>query len=305
MEEQIPVMSTLLALSALSTVLLSLCLAHTWKYWRQVKWYIILLTVGLLLNVGFTQGFTLSVFVSQRFPGSTATCRLMVLMFSLGPSLCGMAVAALALHVLLTCITGCQGDRLRHALVMGLFVLLSLPVPFSKLAFSEARTFNTGTSYETNVCMTHTGSQEEQLQLHIGDSVATVFFPLFVTLLCCVAAAILLAASSRHGNVKGDADKSDLILAALLGTSLMVFYVPYHIASLVAHADSMLHAGSALAMYEVMMKLDYLLDCFPIGAALITIVFAYTHACRNRREFLVASGGDQSSASGERQKLVN
>ena len=100
----------------------------------QVKWYLILLAVGNWVEVLFRFGLQLGWHVTETWRGSEASCKLLLALDLLGPSLTGMALAALSLHVLLTAITGCQGERLRHALVIGLFVLLSLPLPLSRVS---------------------------------------------------------------------------------------------------------------------------------------------------------------------------
>lgn len=105
-----------------------------WPVELQVKWYMLLLAVANWLDVLFRFAMDVGLQMTKTWEGSEASCKFLVFLRTMGPSLAAMAVAALALHVLLTAITGCQGDRLRHVLVMGLFVLLSLPLPLSQVS---------------------------------------------------------------------------------------------------------------------------------------------------------------------------
>ncbi|KAK7503672.1 hypothetical protein BaRGS_00005211 [Batillaria attramentaria] len=121
-------------LGAVCNLLLILVdLVLRWKQWRQVKWYVVLLTVGNMLEVAFNRAFVLGWNNRETWTSTRNACRFLVFVSTLGPVLANMALAALALHVLLTSITGNQGNRRRHALVLGLFVLLSLPQPLSEV----------------------------------------------------------------------------------------------------------------------------------------------------------------------------
>ncbi|KAL8560936.1 hypothetical protein ACOMHN_019920 [Nucella lapillus] len=300
-DKRVSVMSVILAVCALANILLVICLAHTWKYWRQVKWYIILMVFGNFLQVGFTNGTLLAGEVTRSLGGgSTAACRFLVFMSHLGPSLTAMTLAALTLHVLLTCLTGCQGNRMRHGLVMGLFVLLALPMPLVKLSLTEATVYHLEEGRgEASVCHIKVTRQVDHLHLEIGYSVATLFFPLLLLLAGCLASVVLLSKSGR-ASTKGDEDKTDVILSALLGAALFVLWTPYYVSFLVLFTQSLSHSPTIL---KIVVALQYLMNCFPFVSAVITIVFAYMHAFRNRGEFFVPLK-ESTSASGERQKLV-
>jgi hypothetical protein len=56
-----------------------------------------------------------------------------MMMAMLATTLPVMAVAALSLHVLLTAITGNQGNATRHAIIILVFVVLSLPLAFAQV----------------------------------------------------------------------------------------------------------------------------------------------------------------------------
>lgn len=302
-ESRVTAMSVILAVCALANILLVICLGHTWKYWRQVKWYIILLTLGNFIYVGFTQGTALTMAVSHSMgDGSTAACRFFTFMALLGQSLSAMALAAMAVHVLITCLTGCEGNRLRHALVLGLFVLLALPMPLVKMTMMEQYVYEYK-GRQVSVCHFKLGGRDDHLHLEIGDGVATFFFPLLIILCCSIISAVLLGRSGR-GSTKGDEDKSDLILSGILGVALLVFWTPYTITYPVMLSNPQsFSASDALANLRIVTGLRYLMDCFPSISALITIVFAYLHAFRNRGEFFVPLR-ESTTASGERQKLV-
>nr|KAG5711529.1 hypothetical protein BaRGS_025956 [Batillaria attramentaria] len=190
-ETSVAIASVEVGLGAVCNLLLIFALAHTWKHWRQVKWYVILLTVGNVLEVGFTVGLYLGWLETETWSSSRHACKFLVFMSTLGPNLANMALAALALHVLLTSITGNQGNRLRHALVLGLFVLLSLPLPLTQIPMYDVQSFHTSGGY-TSVCGNFLLTTDEQrLYYHIGFNVSIVFFPLFVFLVAFVATLIL------------------------------------------------------------------------------------------------------------------
>lgn len=93
-----------------------------------------MVSVANWMEVLFTFSVNLRWTVTGTWEGSDASCKILTFLSALGPNMAAMALGALAVHVLLTTITGCQGNRLRHALVIGLFVLLSLPLPVSKVS---------------------------------------------------------------------------------------------------------------------------------------------------------------------------
>lgn len=94
-----------------------------------------LLVIGNMLETFFTIGVFLGRLLTDGvFQGSEVACKVLMFLYSLGPNVANMAVAALALHVLLTSLSRNQGNRLRHGLVLSLFVLLSFLVPSSKVS---------------------------------------------------------------------------------------------------------------------------------------------------------------------------
>ena len=101
-----------------------------------MKWYMVLLAVANWLDVVFRFGVDLGWRLTEMWEGTEGSCKFLMFLRAMGSSLAAMSLAALSLHVLLTAITGCQGDRLRHMLVIGLFVLLSLPLPLSMVSHS-------------------------------------------------------------------------------------------------------------------------------------------------------------------------
>ena len=98
-----------------------------------MKWYVLLMAVGNWVEVLFMWPVRLGVQLTSTWVGGDLSCKPLSLTAVLGPNVASMAVAALSVHVLLTAITGCHGNRLRHGLVIGLFLLLSLPFPVSKV----------------------------------------------------------------------------------------------------------------------------------------------------------------------------
>ena len=98
-----------------------------------MKWYVLVLTMGNCVEVLFTLTTQLGVTLTTTWVGGDASCKSLMMLTVLGPSVANMALAALAVHVLLTAMTGCHGNRLRHVLVLGLFLLLSLPYPVSRV----------------------------------------------------------------------------------------------------------------------------------------------------------------------------
>ena len=91
------------------------------------------MAVGNWVEVLFMWPVRLGVQLTSTWVGGDLSCKPLSLTAVLGPNVASMAVAALSVHVLLTAITGCHGNRLRHGLVIGLFLLLSLPVSYTHL----------------------------------------------------------------------------------------------------------------------------------------------------------------------------
>ncbi|XP_070207493.1 C-C chemokine receptor type 6-like [Littorina saxatilis] len=292
-------LTVMLVLGALSNMILALCLAHTWKYWRQVKWYIIMVSVANWMEVLFTFSVNLRWTVTGTWEGSDASCKILTFLSALGPNMAAMALGALAVHVLLTTITGCQGNRLRHALVIGLFVLLSLPLPVSKLFVNKLLEFESHFYSEAHrQCVEELGSPYERLYYYIGASIAFVYFPVFVFLYSVVAAVILIVVKGR-GSTKGDENSSDVVIAGLLGVVVMVCSVPYVTLSLIKAVFN-----HSVTSWEVIAGLMYLDHCRNFMTATVTVIFAYVYAFRNRGEGYATPGGHKNYG-GERQKLVN
>lgn len=99
-----------------------------------MKYYVIVLAVGNALEVTFSYGIELTRAQDSTWTTDTHACRFFMFTYFLGPSLANMALEALAIHVLLVGITGNQGENKRHVTVIGLFVLLSLILPLTRVS---------------------------------------------------------------------------------------------------------------------------------------------------------------------------
>lgn len=285
-----------IGLGAAANVILAFALAHTWRYWRQVKLYVVLLGVANVLEVAFTLGVHLGWMKDDNWITTDSTCKFLIFMSTVGPSLASMTLAALAVHVLLTSLTGNQGNRLRHALVMALFVVLSLPLPFVLISMYEIQEFEFEDDVKHFCGNTKLRSQEERLYHTIAYSIALLFFPIFVLISVSIAT---LALNLTRGTDKTDASYSDLILTAILGFISLVCCLPsvsieFYLFETYSFTESLMEA-----VYGLM----YLRFARPAISAVACVVFGYVYAFRNREQSYSPVGGSQSS--GERQKLVN
>lgn len=289
----------LVALGSVTNILLLCALAHTWKHWRQVRWYVVLLTGANIVEVAFTVGLHLGWLETETWSGTREACKFLVFMSTLGPCLANMALAGMGVHVLLTSITGNQGSRLRHALVIGLFVLLSLPMPIAQIALYDVETYDVGAGEPVSVCGNFMmASATQRLYYEIGFRVAVTFFPLTIVIVTC---AVTLALNRKRAGGKTDVSTSDLVLAALLGLIVAVCCVPADWYFLYLSFTPVFHAS----VYVIARDLTFLFFARPILSAAICVVFGYVHAFWNRGEGYAPVGGVENSEQGEKQRLVN
>lgn len=91
----------------------------------QVKWYIIVMTVGNVLSL-YKMVLTVMILGKYWSISTDEAHKFVEFISSLGLCLTNMSIAALAVHVLLTSATGCQGNTWRHGFLIGVFVHWSL-----------------------------------------------------------------------------------------------------------------------------------------------------------------------------------
>lgn len=209
-------------LGLICNLILTITLVRTWKQWRQVNHYVAFLTVGNILDALFTPCVYIAWRVATTWSGSDFSCKFFMLARYLGPSLTSMAVTALAVNVLLTSVTGNQGSPLRHGIVIGLFVLLSLPVPVSQSWIYHVNGYDE--NYSECVNVDYFTSQEQEIAYHMAVLVTLIFLPLGVIVMSLAAA--LTFNTCRRG-VEGDTHSSDLVLTGVLGFVLALCCVPY------------------------------------------------------------------------------
>lgn len=224
MDVEVVVTSVEAGLGLFCNLILTFTLVCTWKQWRQVNHYVAFLTVGNILDALFALGVYIAWRVATTWNGSDFSCKFFMLARYLGPSLTSMAVAALAVHVLLTSVTGNQGSRLRHGIVIGLFALFSLPVPISQSWIYDVKQKGCDENYSQCVNVDFFTSQEEEIAYHMAVLVTLSFLPLGV-LVVSLAAALTFNTCRRE--VEGDTHSSDLVLTGLLGFVLALCCVPY------------------------------------------------------------------------------
>lgn len=214
-------------------------LAHSWKQWRQVKYYLVFLTVGNMFDIIFTLGVHIVWLLLTSWDGSDLYCKLTMFARGLGPFLTSMAVAALAVHVLLTSVTGNQGSRLRHTFLIGLFVALSLPVPILQIPMIEMTQTGLG---ERILCDNSAffSSEEQKASINIVFFAILTFLPLGV-IVATLAASFTINRFRRGLSCKGDTHPTDLILTGLLGFVLALCCVPHDVLVLysLVHPDRM------------------------------------------------------------------
>ncbi|KAK7115836.1 uncharacterized protein [Littorina saxatilis] len=292
--------AVILSLGLLFNLVLLIALKHTWSRWTQVKWYVLLVIAGNWLDVLFKMTTQLGVKVTHSWEGGDFMCKLLMLMSVLGPSLANMGVAALSIHVLLTSITGCHGNRLRHALVLGLFVLLSLPWPVTQIPVYGVFTHGRGED-EYSICTdhdffaSHDSAPYLRFYFYVAGAIACVFFPLVVVVGALVGS-LMLNCSAYNGSSKSESNTSDLVLTALLGFVLMITCVP--VSGFIFHFRGHITFGDETMM--LYFGLTYLFYCRAILSALVCVVFAYAHVFRKGRAEQYDTG-----RKGEGQNLMN
>ncbi|KAL8598118.1 hypothetical protein ACOMHN_030404 [Nucella lapillus] len=315
--------TVLLASGAVFNFILIICLHRTWKYWNQLKWYVLTLTLANCIEVLFTLTYLLGSSIPQSWPGGDLSCKILMLMEPLGPSVANMALAASSVHVLLTAITGCQGNKLRHGLVLGLFVLLSLPLPVSKIPIFSVMT-ERSSHKELNICTDlefFQGYPHYRFYYFVAGSIALVFFPLVVIVGAVGGAAMILClGSSREhgqkghvrgdstdtdnmesqeftGNVKTESNSAEVTLVAILGVVLMVLCVPLHVFIIFFRYK---FSHDTVTVY---MSLVYVFYSKVSVIAIVCAVFACAHVYRKGRQQQQTQ--EPRRGAGERTKLVH
>lgn len=299
-------LTVIVALSSVGDLLLCLCIAHTWAFWRQVKWYVVLLAVGNCLEFLFRFSLALSGYLGEGGRGTAAACKSFMALRMLSMALPVMAVAALSVHVLLTAVTRRQGDAKRHAVVVGLFSLLSLPLALAQIPLFDKETVP-HQSDQTPPCLSFQFFYKEDLDYyHLGESIVLVFFPL-VVILTCLVATLAISWSENRGQAKGEDHPSDFVLTSLLGLLVLLCCVPLRVFWIFVSFDdnaTFISAKEALRALDTYTKLSDLEHTRNILSAVVIVVFAYVNAFRNRGEGYI-SPERAAYNYGERQKLVN
>ncbi|XP_076443407.1 adipokinetic hormone/corazonin-related peptide receptor variant I-like [Babylonia areolata] len=301
-KKRVTSLSLTIVAGGLANLFLLLSLGVTWKYWRQVKWYVALLALGNCLELAFRFGMELGWTSTITWEaGSEASCKLLMMLRAWGPQLAGMALAALSVHSLLTVITGSQGDRARHWVVMGIFVMLSLPVPLTMLAIYKLETIPSFVHPEGGqqcVSFHFFHTPLNQFLFRVGFVFAMTYFPLFVFLVCFIIATVLN--SGRKGNVKADEHVSDLIVTGIVGVVELVCCVPFQTFLLVLSWQFHMNQKEGKPYTGLL----YLEHCRIIFSALLVGGFAYLYVYRKRGEIQLTPIS-YNETIGERQKLVN
>ncbi|KAK7503674.1 hypothetical protein BaRGS_00005213 [Batillaria attramentaria] len=302
MREAIVVTSVELGLGAVSNLVLIFVLAWTWKQWRQVRWYVVLLTVGNVLEIFFTLGVEIGRQMTLGFwLGSAASCKFLMFMHSLGPSMANMAVAALSLHVLLTSMSGNQGNRLRHTLVIGLFLFLSFPVPISKIpAYMLETPLPWITEHKKCVPYGFLDSPGAVRSYHVIAAFAVLFFPQIIFFLSC-AVTLIHHLTRSQGTDKGDVSYADLIFSGVLGIVMVTCCLPYGV--FVVYSAAVPNSDH-LKMEVIEKDLTYLMFTNPTVSAIVCVVFGTVQASRKHYDANTPSIIETNEA-GETRKLFN
>ncbi|XP_076444118.1 uncharacterized protein LOC143282383 [Babylonia areolata] len=312
--------TALLCTGAVFNLVLIVCLHRTWRYWSQLKWYIVMMTVGNCLEVLFTLTTLLGSAINESWLGGDISCKFLMFMNPLGPSIANMGLAASAMHVLLTAATGRHGNCLRHALVLGLFVLLSLPLPLSKIPIFgvvKDTSFDEVLNTCTDLGFFHDANPHSRFYYFAAGSIALVFFPLIIVI-GAVGGAVMVnclgsegdrhrrddpddradrdvGRTDRTGNSSKQPNCPEVTLIAILGAVLMLLCVPLHI--YILFFRNLRASPDPVWLY---MSLVYVFYSKVSVTACVCAVFSLAYVYRKGRR----ENSHQPRSASERTKLV-
>ncbi|KAL8572181.1 hypothetical protein ACOMHN_049357 [Nucella lapillus] len=298
-KERVTILTVTIVTGGLANLFLLLSLRLTWKYWRQAKWYVIMLVAANWLELAFRFGTYLAWHYTLSWHGAEWSCKLLMTLRLLGSNLGSMAVGALGVHTFLTTLTGSQGQRLRHSFVLGFFLVLALalpmveiaryrllPIPFLEDGSQQCVTFH------------FFPSVEREYGYIVGRAIALVYLPLLIASVCAVVSYLLL--KGRKGNIRGDEHVSDLIITYIWGAVLFICCFPFHTHFLITQRKGRVSPDEE----KVSGKLHHLEHYRNAFTALLTAAFAYLYVYRKGHKTHLAPPTTDDT-TGEQQKLVN